>query len=82
MLGLIMNFGMSSISDNSLIDLIFTFDDAIDVTKSDFSKAVLTSDMFEMNPNDIIINGQTVVMPCYWNSEKALAAKMLELCRR
>ena len=71
----VMNFGMSSISDNSLIDLIFTFDDAIDVTKSDFSKAVLTSDMFEMNPNDIIINGQTVVMPCYWNSEKALAAK-------
>lgn len=70
-----MNSGMSSISDNSLIALIFTFDDAIDVANSDFSKAVLTSDMFVMDPNDIIKNGQTVVMPCYWNGKKALAAK-------
>ncbi len=70
-----MNFGMNFISDNSLIALIFTFDDAIDVANSDFSQAVLTSDMFVMDPNDIIKNGQTVVMPCYWNSEKALAAK-------
>lgn len=69
------NYGLSFISDNSLINLIFTFDDAIDVANSDFSQAVLTSDMFVMDPADIIKNGQTVVMPCYWNGEKALAAK-------
>lgn len=61
------------ISDNSLINLIFTFDDAIDVENSDFSGAALTSDMFVMNPADIVKDGQTVIIPCNWNGALAAA---------
>ena len=61
------------ISDNSRINLIFTFDDAIDVENSDFSGAALTSDMFVMNPADIVKDGQTVIIPCNWNGALAAA---------
>lgn len=61
------------ISDNSLINLIFTFDDAIDVENSDFSDAALTSDMFVMNPADIVKDGQTVIIPCHWSGALAAA---------
>ena len=63
----------SWISDDTLITLIYTFDDAIDVENSDFSGAVLTSDMFVMNPADIVKEGQTVIIPCHWSG--ALAAE-------
>lgn len=62
------------ISDNTLINLIFTFDDAIDVENSDFSDAALTSDMFVMNPADIVKEGQTVIIPCHWSGALAAAS--------
>ena len=61
------------ISDNSLINLIFTFDDAIDVENSDFSGATLISDMFVMDSADIVKDGQTVIIPCNWSGTLAAA---------
>lgn len=63
----------TKISDDTLITLIFTFDGAIDVEKSDFSGATLTSDMFVMNPADIVKDGQTVIVPCHWSGALAAA---------
>lgn len=62
-------FFYSNITDTTIVNLNFTFDDNIDLQHSDFSNIILESDMFRYDHYKV--DGQNLTIVCYWDSEAA-----------